>query len=112
LLESEDPVELPPAEIEDAAVLVQFDQFKPYIPELLEALARRNSGRAGSGDGRRLNVCDSRSNANVLGQALARSRHRVNENRSRAGDQLLAFHARRAVWLSRLKTKKISKDSK
>lgn len=38
LLESEDPVELPPAEIEDRAVLVQFEQFKPYIPELLAAL--------------------------------------------------------------------------
>ncbi|HEX5887472.1 MAG TPA: hypothetical protein VFY61_02165 [Pyrinomonadaceae bacterium] len=38
LLESEDPVELPPAEVEDRAVLVQFEQFKPYIPELLEAL--------------------------------------------------------------------------
>jgi len=42
LLESEDPVELPPAEIDDGAVLIQFDKFKPYIPELLEAL------RAGS----------------------------------------------------------------
>lgn len=38
LLESEDPVELPPAEIDDNAVLVQFEKFKPYIPELLEAL--------------------------------------------------------------------------
>jgi hypothetical protein len=38
LLESDEPVELPPAEIEDGAVLVQFDKFKPYIPELLEAL--------------------------------------------------------------------------
>jgi len=38
LLESEDPVELPPAEIDDGAVLVQFEKFKPYIPELLEAL--------------------------------------------------------------------------
>jgi len=38
LLESDDPVELPPAEIDDGAVLVQFDKFKPYIPELLEAL--------------------------------------------------------------------------
>jgi len=38
LLESEEPVELPPAEIEDRSVLVQFDQFKPYIPELLEVL--------------------------------------------------------------------------
>src|SRR5262245_35837640 len=38
LLESEDPVELPPAEIADNAVLVQFEKFKPYIPELLEAL--------------------------------------------------------------------------
>src|SRR5215213_11559049 len=38
LLESEDPVELPPAEIDDRAVLVQFEKFKPFIPELLEAL--------------------------------------------------------------------------
>src|SRR5438552_2443123 len=38
LLESDEPVELPPAEIEDNAVLVQFDKFKPYIPELLEEL--------------------------------------------------------------------------
>ncbi len=38
LLESREPVELPPAEIEDSAVLVQFDKFKPYVPELLEAL--------------------------------------------------------------------------
>jgi len=38
LLESEDPVELPPAEIDDAAVLVQFEKFKPFIPELLETL--------------------------------------------------------------------------
>src|SRR6185503_570533 len=38
LLESEDPVELPSAEIDDGAVLVQFDKFKPYIPELLETL--------------------------------------------------------------------------
>jgi hypothetical protein len=35
LLESGDPVELPPAEIADDAVLVQFDKFKPYLPELL-----------------------------------------------------------------------------
>lgn len=38
LLESKDPVELPPAEIEDRSVLVQFEQFKPYVPELLESL--------------------------------------------------------------------------
>jgi len=38
LLESDEPVELPPAEIDDGAVLVQFEKFKPYIPELLEAL--------------------------------------------------------------------------
>ena len=38
LLESEEPVELPPAQIDDAAVLVQFEKFKPYVPELLEAL--------------------------------------------------------------------------
>jgi hypothetical protein len=38
LLESDEPVELPPATIEDGAVIVQFDKFKPYVPELLEAL--------------------------------------------------------------------------
>jgi hypothetical protein len=38
LLESEDPVELPPAEIDDTSVLVQFEKFKPFIPELLETL--------------------------------------------------------------------------
>lgn len=38
LLEDDEPVELPPAEIEDGAVLLQFDKFKPYVPELLEVL--------------------------------------------------------------------------
>src|ERR1700732_340325 len=38
LLESDDPVELPPAEIADSAVLVQFDKFKPYVSELLDEL--------------------------------------------------------------------------
>ena len=38
LLESSEPVELPPAEILDRDVLVQFDQFKPFVPELLEEL--------------------------------------------------------------------------
>ncbi|HAF12210.1 MAG TPA: hypothetical protein DHU55_01975 [Blastocatellia bacterium] len=38
LLEADEPVELPPAEIEDRDVLVQFDQFKPFISELLEEL--------------------------------------------------------------------------
>ena len=40
LLEGDDPVELPPAEIEDSAVMVQFEKFKPFIPELLAALRR------------------------------------------------------------------------
>src|SRR5688500_20101078 len=38
LLESNEPVELPPAEIDDGAVLVQVEKIKPYIPQLLEAL--------------------------------------------------------------------------
>ncbi|HEY0006301.1 MAG TPA: hypothetical protein VGB17_16085 [Pyrinomonadaceae bacterium] len=38
LLESGEAVELPPAEIEESAVLVQFEQFKPYTAELIEAL--------------------------------------------------------------------------
>jgi hypothetical protein len=38
LLESSEAVELPPAQIGDRDVLVQFDQFKPFVPELLEEL--------------------------------------------------------------------------
>ena len=38
LLESAEPVELPPAEVADDAVLVQFDKFKPFISELLDEL--------------------------------------------------------------------------
>ena len=38
LLESNDPIDLPAAEVADDAILVQFEKFKPFIPELLEAL--------------------------------------------------------------------------
>ena len=38
LLEGDEPQDLPPAEIEESAVLVQFDKFKPFVPELLETL--------------------------------------------------------------------------
>jgi hypothetical protein len=38
LLESSEPVELPPAEIADRDVLVQFDNLRPFVPELLEEL--------------------------------------------------------------------------
>jgi hypothetical protein len=38
LLESDEPIDLPPAEIADNAVLVQFDRFKPFTPELIEQL--------------------------------------------------------------------------
>ncbi|MDX6614333.1 MAG: hypothetical protein QOD75_3519 [Blastocatellia bacterium] len=38
LLESDEPVDLPPAEVEESAILVQFDKDKPYIHELLEEL--------------------------------------------------------------------------
>ncbi|HEY0376196.1 MAG TPA: hypothetical protein VGC87_04495 [Pyrinomonadaceae bacterium] len=38
LLEGEEPVELPPAEITEAAVIAQFDSFRPHVPELLETL--------------------------------------------------------------------------
>ena len=36
LLESGEPVDLPPAEITDDAVLVQFEKLRPYIPELID----------------------------------------------------------------------------
>ncbi len=38
LLESGEPVNLPPAEVSDEAVLVQFEKLRPYIPELIEEL--------------------------------------------------------------------------
>ena len=38
LLEADEPVELPPAEIDESAVVVQFDTVRPFIPELLETL--------------------------------------------------------------------------
>ena len=38
LLEGDEPIELPPADIEDRNVLVQFDKFKPFIGELLTEL--------------------------------------------------------------------------
>ena len=38
LLEGEEIMELPPATVEESAVIMQFAQFKPFIPELLEEL--------------------------------------------------------------------------
>jgi len=38
LLESDEPIDLPPAEIADDAVLVQFDKLRQFIPELIEQL--------------------------------------------------------------------------
>ena len=38
LLEGNEPIELPPATIDDKAVLVQFPKFREFIPELLEEL--------------------------------------------------------------------------
>src|SRR5881397_1776244 len=38
LLESAEPVDLPPAEIDDKSILVQVEKFKPFIPELLDTL--------------------------------------------------------------------------
>lgn len=38
LLEGDEPVELPAAEIADRDVLVQFEKFKPFVGELLDEL--------------------------------------------------------------------------
>ena len=38
LLEGIEPIELPPAEVSENAILVQFDKFKPYLSELLDEL--------------------------------------------------------------------------
>ena len=38
LLESDEPVELPPAEVDEGAVVLQFENVRPFIPELLATL--------------------------------------------------------------------------
>ena len=38
LLESAEPLELPPAEIDEGGVTVEREQFAAHLPELLEAL--------------------------------------------------------------------------
>jgi hypothetical protein len=38
LLEDDGPVELPPAEVDESAVVLQFEQFRQYVPELLAEL--------------------------------------------------------------------------
>ena len=96
LLESNDPVELPPAEIEDRSVLVQFEKFKPYIPELLETL------RAGT-IAEPVPVMIDGSTFAIHGPTRTfwvklwhAAGTRDDEDRSRAGDQLFALHAWRA----------------
>lgn len=38
LLEADDAVELPPAQVEESAVVLQFDNLRQYVPELIETL--------------------------------------------------------------------------
>lgn len=38
LLESAEPVELPPAEIDEAGVTIEREDFRAHLPELLDAL--------------------------------------------------------------------------
>src|SRR2546421_3132956 len=38
LLESDEPVELPPAEVDERAVVLQFENVRPFIPELVATL--------------------------------------------------------------------------
>ena len=37
-LEADEAVELPPAEVEESAVVLQFDNLREFVPELLETL--------------------------------------------------------------------------
>lgn len=37
-LESDEPVKLPPAEIDESAVVLQFESVRQYVPELIETL--------------------------------------------------------------------------
>src|SRR5262245_48034659 len=38
LLESAEPVDLPPAKVEESAVILQFEKFRPWVAELLHVL--------------------------------------------------------------------------
>jgi hypothetical protein len=38
LLESDDEIELPPAQVEESAVILQFDNLRQHVPELIETL--------------------------------------------------------------------------
>jgi hypothetical protein len=38
LLESNEPLDLPPAEVDEKDVTLQYEQFRPFLPELLEEL--------------------------------------------------------------------------
>ncbi|MDQ3906719.1 MAG: hypothetical protein M3268_00055 [Acidobacteriota bacterium] len=38
LLESDEPVELPPAQVDESAVVLQFENVRQYVPELVETL--------------------------------------------------------------------------
>jgi hypothetical protein len=38
LLESDDPVELPPAEIDEKSIIIQFETFRPFLHELVAEL--------------------------------------------------------------------------
>jgi hypothetical protein len=38
LLEAAEPVELPPAEVDERAVVLQFENMRPFVPELLATL--------------------------------------------------------------------------
>jgi hypothetical protein len=84
LLESVDPVDLPPAEIDDKAILVQFEKFKPFIPELLEVLRGGTIAEPVPVmlDGSTFAVHGQ--TKTFLGQALACCRKRNDQNRSRS----------------------------
>jgi hypothetical protein len=38
LLESDESVELPPAEVNESAIYLQFESFREFLPELIEEL--------------------------------------------------------------------------
>ena len=38
LLESTEEIELPPAEVDETDVTLQFETFRPFVPELIEEL--------------------------------------------------------------------------
>ena len=71
LLESTEPVELPPAEIDEQDATVEREEFRQYLPELLDALEEGGWADPAPDGPKRFDLRHRRRDAFILGQAVA-----------------------------------------